>query len=367
MKTNREKQIVQISIVGIIVNLALAIVKFIIGSISGSIAIKSDAINNFTDSSSSLITIIGTKLAQKRPDTKHPFGFGRIEYITSMIIGTTIIVTGLEMIKSSIKGIIHPNIVEYNLYILLVLIITVALKTFLGIYTEKQGKNLNSGALVASGKDAKNDALISIVTIISAVIDMTTKFSVDSYAGLLISIFILKSGIEVLRDTISKILGEKIDVHIKDKIYKIVESSKYVLGAHDLILNNYGPNTYLGSINVEIDYKNTVGEVSQELHRLQMLVYKETHIYLVFGVYGVDVNSEISKEVCRILKDFKKNEPHCLGCHGVLIDEKDKKIFCDAILDFSCDREGVKSRLEKMLKDRFDKYTIAVTIDSEFD
>lgn len=366
MKGNREKQIIKVSIIGIIVNLALAVIKFIIGSVSGSIAITSDAVNNFTDSSSSLITIIGTKVAQKKPNNKHPFGFGRVEYMTSMIIAITIIVTGVEMVKSSVKGILHPNAVSYNLLILIVLIVTVALKTFLGTFTEKQGRILDSGALIGSGKDAKNDALVSSITIVSALIDMNTKFSVDSYAGLLISIFILKAGIEVARSTVSKILGEKIDVHIKDKIYRIVESSKYVLGFHDLILNNYGPNKNFGSINIEIDYKRTVGEISPEIHRLQMQVYKETHVYIVFGVYGINTDSEISKEVCRILKEFKKNEPHCLGCHGVLSDEKDKKIFCDAILDFSCDREGIKHRLEKMLKDRFSEYTIVVTIDSEF-
>ena len=196
---------------GIITNLILSVVKIMICFISGSIAIISDAVNNLTDSSSSLITIIGTKLAQKRPDEKHPFGFGRIEYLTSMIIGIIVIVTGIQMIISSVKGIFHPDTVDYNFWIIIVLLITVAAKTFLGTYTEKQGEKLNSGALVASGKDAKNDAIISSVTIISAIIYMITNFSIDSYSGLLISIFILKAGLEVLGDTINKILGEKID------------------------------------------------------------------------------------------------------------------------------------------------------------
>ena len=176
MKKNREKQIIQISVVGIITNLILAVVKIMIGFISGSIAIISDAVNNLTDSSSSLITIIGTKLAQKRPDEKHPFGFGRIEYLTSMIIGIIVIVTGIQMIISSVKGIFHPDTVDYNFWIIIVLLITVAAKTFLGTYTEKQGEKLNSGALVASGKDAKNDAIISSVTIISAIILLSSLF-----------------------------------------------------------------------------------------------------------------------------------------------------------------------------------------------
>ena len=197
MKKSREKQIVNISILGIITNLILAGIKIIIGITSGSIAITSDAVNNLTDSSSSLITIIGTKLAQKNPDKNHPFGFGRIEYLTSMIIGIIVLVTGFEIIISSVKGIFYPNAVDYNLLIVFVLFITVVVKTFLSIYIEKQGKKLNSGALVASGKESKNDAIISIVTIISAIIYMITKFSIDSYAGLFISIFVLKTGFEV--------------------------------------------------------------------------------------------------------------------------------------------------------------------------
>ena len=133
-----------------------------------------------------------------------------------------------------------------------------------------------------------------------------------------------------------------------------------------MILNNYGPNTNIGSINVEMDYKKTIGEIYPEIHKLQMKIYQETHVYLIFGIYGVDNTSEITKEVWRILKDFKQSEPHCIGWHGVVIDEKDKRIFCDVVLDFSCNRSEIKSRLEKIIQDRFNEYTIVVIVDSEF-
>ena len=236
MKGNREKQIINISILGIIANLILAGVKIIIGVMSGSIAITSDAVNNLTDSSTALITIIGTKLAQKKPDKNHPFGFGRVEYLTSMIIGIIVLVTGFEMGLSSIKGIFNPSTVDYSWVILIVLFITVIVKTFLAAYIEKQGRKLNSGALIASGKEAKNDVLISVVTIISALVYMFTRLSIDSYAGLFISIFILKTGFEVLKDTINKILGEKIDSEVKDKIFEIIQSSESILGVHDLLM-----------------------------------------------------------------------------------------------------------------------------------
>jgi cation diffusion facilitator family transporter len=338
---NRERNIINTSIIGIVTNLVLALLKAIIGYLSGSIAIISDSVNNLTDSSSSLITIIGTKLAQKQPDKKHPFGYGRVEYLTSLIIGIIVLVTGVEMLINSVKNIINPSEVNYSMITLVILAFTVAAKVILGIFTKKKGLTLDSGALVASGKDALNDAVISSVTIITALIYILTKVSIDSYAGLLISMFIIAAGFNVLGETLSKILGERTNQELRNEIIRIVEASESVMGAHDLILNNYGPNSYLGSVNVEIDHKKTVGDIYVELHHLQIMIYKSCGVYLIFGIYAIDEESAISKRLWKILMDFKESETHCLGCHGVVIDENKKQIFCDAVLDFDCEREEI--------------------------
>lgn len=266
---NRKKVIVKISSMGIFVNIALAIVKIILGGLSGSMSIISDAMNNIADSSSSLITIIGTKLAQKPPNKEHPFGYGRIEYLTSLIIGVVVLITGLETMLNSVQELWHPKNFSYSIWTLVILAITVFVKIILGTYTQNAGKKLESGALVASGADAKIDAIVSAVTILSALVFIIWHISIDAYASLFISAFIIKAGIEVLKETINKILGERPDEHIIEKIYSEIQLESEILGVHDLILNNYGPGKFIGSINVEVAYDHNVGELYPLLHKLQ--------------------------------------------------------------------------------------------------
>lgn len=362
----REKEIMKVSVVGIVANVFLAILKAYLGMISGSIAIVSDAINNITDSSSSLITIIGTRLAQRKPDREHPFGHGRLEYMTSLVIGVIVLITGAEMLINSVKNIISPTEVNYSTVVLIIMVFTIFIKILLGTYTQKKGEDLNSGALTASGIDAKNDALITGVALISALLYNFLDLSLDAYAGALISIFVIKTGLEVLRDTLKKILGERAEEGLAKSIYDMVEAEDEIISAHDLILNNYGPNTFIGSINVEIDHDERVGDIYPILHRLQMNVYKKLKIYLVFGIYAIDSNSKLSREIWNILGDFRDTNQHCLGCHGVVIDEKNKEIYFDIVLDFDCDRESVKDDITWKVQNSFPDYKVIVTVDLEF-
>lgn len=364
--TNRESQIVRVSIVSIVNNLIFAILKVIIGNISGSISILTDAINNITDSASAIITIVGTKLSQKSPDAKHPFGYGRIEYLTSLIIGILVTISGIEMIISSIKAITNPSSVDYSMVTIIVLIITILGKYSLANYTLKMGKKLDSGALQASGAEAKADVLVSIIALISAAIYIFFKFSIDAYAGVIIALFIVKAGIEVLLDTLNKILGEKIDSNLASEIKSAVEKHDIVLGAHDLIINNYGPNSNIGSINVEIDHEKIIGEVYPSLHEIQVEIYKKFHVYLVFGIYAVNFDHENSKKAWKILMDYKENNPDIMDCHGLIVDDKNKEIYCDIVLGFDCDRIKIKEQVEELLSSNFSGYKPIITIDSKF-
>lgn len=202
----RRKRIIGVSIIGIVTNLLLGALKAVLGILSGSIALVSDALNNITDSSSSLITIIGTKLAGKAPDKQHPFGHGRTEYLTSLLIGGIVFITGFQSLISSIKAIFNREEMSTSIVTAIIIIATIVAKIVLGTFTENSGKKYNSGALIASGADAKNDAIVSLVTLISTLIYMFTKISVDGIAGVIISVFILKTAYEVLSDTVKKIL-----------------------------------------------------------------------------------------------------------------------------------------------------------------
>lgn len=363
---NRSKKIMKVSIIGIISNIILAIVKIALGTWTGSVAIVSDAVNNITDSSSSIITIIGTKLSEKAPDKEHPFGHGRTEYLTSLVIGVIILVTGIQMLISSFMSFSKHTEYNYSILSIIIMLLTIVTKIILGIYTEKNGTTLGSEALIGSGKDAKNDAFVTSVALVSAFVYMLTKVSLDAIAGAVISLFVIKAGYDLLQETLKKILGERADAALASAIYGIVEKEDIVLGSHDLILNNYGPKTILGSINLDVDHEKTVGEIYPIFHHLQLEIYEKLKVFLVFGIYSIDDHSDMAKKVWEVLHKFEKEEVYVLGCHGVIVEEERKELYCDILIDFDADRNKLKTKLEKILLDKFPEYDPHITIDLEF-
>ena len=362
----RRKKIIGVSIIGIVANLLLGVLKAVLGLLSGSIALISDALNNITDSSSSLITIVGTKLAAKAPDKQHPFGHGRTEYLTSLLIGGIVFLTGFQSLISSVKAVFNKEDINTDITTVIIIIATIAAKILLGTFTENSGKKLNSTALIASGADAKNDAVVSVVTLISSILYMFAKISVDGIAGVIISVFILKTAYEVLSDTIKKLLGERVDGEMVRGIKDIVRNTEGVINCFDLILNDYGPDFYTGSINVEIEDDRSIGEMYPILHEAQTKIYNKYNVFLVFGFYSVDVDDERYIKIKSLLKNYKENERHLINYHGIVIDEKDKTIYCDITRDFDITSETVIENVNRILKEEFPEYNIHVNIDTEF-
>ena len=252
MKNEREKIVIKTSIISIISNIILAGFKAFIGLLANSIAIISDSINNLSDALSSIITIVGTKLAGKAPDKKHPYGYGRIEYMTSMVVSAIVLYAGITALVESIKKIIHPEIVDYTTITLIILVAGIIVKFALGIYVKKKGKDVNSDSLVASGSDAFNDALLSISVLTSAIIYMIFNISLEAYVGVLLSIFIIRAGLELIKESIDNILGMRIDSSLAKAIKKEIAKEKDVQGAYDLVLHDYGPDKYSGSVHIEV-------------------------------------------------------------------------------------------------------------------
>ena len=362
----RRKKIIGVSIIGIVANLLLGVLKAVLGLLSGSIALISDALNNITDSSSSLITIVGTKLAAKAPDKQHPFGHGRTEYLTSLLIGGIVFLTGFQSLINSVKAVFNKEDINTDITTVIIIIATIAAKVLLGTFTENSGKKLNSTALIASGADAKNDAVVSVVTLISSILYMFAKISVDGIAGVIISVFILKTAYEVLSDTIKKLLGERVDGEMVRGIKDIVRNTEGVINCFDLILNDYGPDFYTGSINVEIEDERSIGEMYPILHEAQTKIYNKYNVFLVFGFYSVDVDDERYIKIKSLLKNYKENERHIINYHGIVIDEKDKTIYCDITKDFDITGETIIENVNRILKEEFPEYNIHVNIDTEF-
>ena len=339
----RQKTIIRTSIIGIVANLLLAGFKAGVGIFSNSIAVVLDAVNNLSDALSSIITIIGAKLAGKKPDKNHPLGHGRVEYISALIVAAIVLYAGITSLVESVKKIIDPVQAHYSSISLVIIAVAVVTKILLGRYVRKKGKETGSGALVASGTDALSDAAISAAVLVTALIYTFGGISLEAYMGVIISGFIIKAGIEMISDTVSDILGRRTDMEVSKKIKELVVAEQHVLGAYDLFVHNYGPGREYASIHVELPDYLTVDQVDVLTRRLTDKVYRETGVILTgVGVYSRNTNPKADAIRHEIEEIVLKHE-WALQMHGFYIDEEKKVIRFDVVLSFDIpQKEGIR-------------------------
>ena len=364
---SREDTITAVSWLGIAVNVLIAAVKVIVGALASSIAIISEGVNNATDAMTSVLTLVGTKLAGKRPDEKHPFGYGRVEYLTSLVVAVLILVTGTEMLISSVKLVFKPAELEISYLSIIIVAASAIIKFFLGVYTVRMGKKTESGALVGVGLECRNDAFVSVVTIASALIFLLFDLSVDAYAGIISSAIILKAGIEVLLGTISELLGRPGEKELATALYAEIRGTEGVLGAADMMLHNYGPEAYSGSVNVEMDQGRTVGEIYQILHALQLRIMHEHNVTMVFGVYAVDNAGQEAKALRACIGGYVSEKEHVKSFHAVYLEQETGKIYCDFIVDYKLrDWDGLRKDFEAFMAQQYPGHALELVIETEF-
>lgn len=365
MKDNREKVVIRTSIISIISNIILAGFKAFVGLLANSIAIISDAVNNLSDALSSIITIVGTKLAGRAPDKKHPYGYGRIEYMTSLIVSAIVLYAGITALVESIKKIIHPEVADYNSITLIILIAGIIVKFILGIYVKKKGKDVNSDSLVASGSDAFNDAILSISVLASAIIYMLFHISLEAYVGALLSIFIMKAGLELIKESVDNMLGVRVESNLSKSIKKEIAKEKDIQGAYDLVLNDYGPDKYLGSVHIEVADTLSVSDIDKISRRITKTISSKYGVILhTIGVYSVNTKDkkviEARKEISKIVFSHKG----VLQIHGFYLDEEDKSISFDIIIDFKIkNREELYKEIYEEIQNKYKDYKIDITLD----
>ena len=337
--SSREKTIIRTSIIGIIANVFLAAFKAVIGIMTHSIAIVLDAVNNISDAGSSLITIVGTKLAGKEPDKKHPFGYGRIEYLSAMIISVIVLYAGITSFVESVKQILHPETPEYNTI-----------------------------SLINSGEDATLDSIISASTLVAAGIFMIFHISLEAWLGAIIAVVIIKSGIEMLQDTISKILGEQNDPELAREIKHTVTSFPDVQGAYDLVLNNYGPDAWNGSIHIEVPDTYTADQLDLLIRKIQMAVYKKHRVALTaIGVYSVNTRDAEVIEMKRRVREIVFAHPDVKQIHGFYLVKEEKAMRFDIVVSLAAkDRRAVYKEAVADVQKEFPDYTLHVAMDTDF-
>ena len=364
---SREGIISVTSVLGIAANIVIALVKVIIGALVSSIAIVSEGVNNATDALTSVLALAGSKLAGMHPDEKHPFGYGRIEHLTSLAISVLILVTGTEMLISSIKLIFEPAELSISVVSLIIVALSAVIKYLLGSYTIKMGKKADSNALVGVGAEGRSDAFASVITIVSALVFLIFGLSLDAYAGIITSILILKAGLEVLIDTVSELLGRPGKAELASELYKQIRATEGIINAADMMLHSYGPDSYSGSVNVEIDHEKTVGEAYAILHDLQLKIMHEQHVTMVFGIYAVDNDHEDAKLLRSSVAQFVRAHEHVKSYHAIYIEPQTQKIYCDLTVDYKLkDWDALRSEFMSYMNSRYPGRNVELTIETEF-
>ena len=366
---NREKTIIRTSIIGIIINILLSAFKAVIGLLSHSIAIVLDSVNNLSDALSSVITICGTKLASKPADKKHPYGYGRIEYITALIIGAIILYAGITSLTESIKKIINPSVPDYSIASLIIVFAAVFVKIFLGLFVRATGKKVNSDSLVASGQDALMDSLISVSTLIAAGIYIFFHISLEAWLGILISGAIIKAGIETIKETVSKILGERIDVDLSKSVKATIKGcDSEIYGAYDLILNNYGPDKHLGSVHIEIPDTWSPDKIDSVSRKIASEVYNKHRVLIsAIGIYSVNTRHDSAFELREAVRKIVMDQKGVLQMHGFYVDEEAKQMRFDLVVAFSAINKGeLYTVIKNKVIEQYPDYDIQIQYDLDF-
>ncbi len=361
---NRDRIIIKTSIVGIITNVFLAAFKAAIGLLSNSIAVTLDAVNNLSDALSSVITIVGTKLAGKEPDKKHPMGHGRIEYLSSMIVAAIVLYAGITSLTESVKKIIHPEKPDYATVSLIIIAVAIVVKLILGKYVKHNGQKVNSGALIASGADASFDAILSASVLASAVIFIFTGLSLEAYVGVIISVVIIKAGIEMLVETLDEILGKRADSGLTGQIKQILNEEEGVRGAYDLILNNYGPDRNYASVHLELPDTMTVKEVDLLSRRVEREVYSRTGVILTgVGVYSYNTGNDQAAQIRNQVQKMILSHDWALQMHGFYIDTEEKSMRFDVVFSFDIQPEEGLEILNREVAEAFPDYDLQIVPD----
>lgn len=363
--SGRERAIIRTSIIGIIANVILAAFKAAVGVLSNSISIVLDAVNNLSDALSSIITVVGTKLAIKPADKHHPYGHGRYEYLSAAVISVIILYAGFTALTESIKKIFEPMEPDYSVWSIVIVCAAIVTKIFLGLYFKSRGKKLNSDSLKNSGQDALLDVVISASTLVTAIVFMIFGISLEAYLGVIISLIIIKSGVDMTRETISKLLGERVESELSTTVKKLICETEGVMGAYDLIMNSYGPDRWLASVHIEVPDVWTAEKIDTVSREIFEHVYSETGVVLTaIGIYAMNTSDNEVGRIRTLVTEAVMAEEYVIQIHGFHCDVENKRMRFDIVTDFaSPDQQAAYDSAVRKVRELFPDYDISVQHD----
>lgn len=366
--SEREAAIVRTSAIGIAANVALAAFKAAVGILSNSIAVTLDAVNNLSDAISSIITIVGTKLSNKKADREHPFGHGRIEYITTTVIAAIIMYAGISSLIKSIQGIMDPVTPDYSPLSLVIIAVAVLVKIILGHYVRSVGNRVNSDTLIASGSDALFDATLSTSVLTAALIFIFTKISLEAYVGVVISGFIIKASIELLQGSIKEIIGMRPDAALSTLIYDIVKEDPDAEGVYDLIIHNYGPDRFVGSFHTEVLDTTSAIEIDTMTRRLSTEIYKQTSGKIIIAAIGIYARNTTDNRIVKMrteVTEMALAHEGVLQVHGFIADIENQFMAFDTVIEFGYDGKQIVHDIIHEVEAAYPDMNVSVLLDRD--
>ncbi len=362
---DRAIKIIKVSFLGIIMNVLLSVAKLIVGIIVGAISIILDAVNNLSDAVSQIVTIVGTAFSMKPADKKHPYGYGRIEYITSQVMAAIIIAVGVASLSEAIQKIFDPGEPDYAIYSMVILAVAIVLKLLYALYTRFEGKKLNAKNLLATSTDSLMDSFLTLGTLVAGIIVYFGGYNIEGYVACVIAVLIIKAGIELMIDAIKSIIGNRIDSDMSKKIKDLVNSYDEVLGTYDLVLHEYGPSKTIGSLHVEVEDRMTASEIHALTRKITEEVYSKLGIFLTIGIYASNSSTTYFTKIKETVKNLVDSYDEILEVHGFYV--REEKVSFDLVFDFKCkDRKAVVDKIREILTEKYPNYEFDIVIDNDF-
>lgn len=366
----REKYGTLSSIVGIVCNIILFILKYIMGTLSHSISVISDAFNNLSDCASCFVTLLGYKMAAKPADKEHPFGHGRIEYLVSLVIAAIIMFMGFELLKDSFFKLFKPQKIESDYVIIISLIISICLKLWMSVFNTKLGKTINSSSMLATAKDSKSDAVATSATIIAIICASFTSLPIDGIIGIIISVLILKAGIDIIRDTVDELLGKPADPNLVQELFRIVKSDERIIGLHDLVVHNYGPGNLIGSCHLEFKSSENFVLVHDLVDCIEKEIFDKLKVMMTIHMDPIEVDDEQVNEKREIIRNILKEINSELSFHDFRMVSGDThtNLIFDIVVpfDIKLTNEQIKEKIDNAVNCEAENYFTVITFDRSF-